>query len=205
MAIRSVLALAGTLLLVTLGAAPQLAAEAPTEAEKRGARATAANGGSGGSTGAKVYTNEDLQKLATGTPIDVMFKPSDAPAPAEPSAEAGAPAKADETGSEPGAKTQDPVGWLEQRQIDSQRRKQQVAEAQEQVDAAAQRIADLEDRLRKVKNPLLARPKMAEDEREGWQGMSNPERAAHTEAALQQARDELETARQELVKARSAS
>ena len=107
--------------------------EAPTEAEKRGARATAANGGSGGSTGAKVYTNEDLQKLATGTPIDVMFKPSDAPAPAEPSAEAGAPAKADETGSEPGAKTQDPVGWLEQRQTDSQRRKQQVAEAQEQL------------------------------------------------------------------------
>jgi hypothetical protein len=205
MAIRSVLALASTLLLVTLGAPPPYAADAPTEAEKRGAQATAAMGGSGESPGGKVYTNEDLEQLATGTPVDVMFKPSAPPTAAEPTAETEVPDRADKTGSESGAQAEDSAGWLERRQAESKQRERQIAEAQDKVDAAAQRVSELEDRLRKVKNPLLARPEIPEDERGGWQGMSNPERLTQTEAGLKQAREELAAAREEMVKARAAS
>jgi len=224
MATRSCLAITAIVLLVSVVTTPVRGEERLTwkesaATEKREASATAAMGGAEERGASKVYTNEDLENLANGTPVDEMFK-STAVAPAtEPAGGAasagtageaakrttGSGTSADKTGASPDPETRDSVAWLEQRQAREQERDRLLHDAQETLDAATKRVADLEERVRKVKNPLLARPEISADEREDWQRMSNPERLAQTEQALQAARVELDTARRDLARLRAES
>jgi hypothetical protein len=169
-------------------------------------------GGADASGASKVYTNEDLETLANGTPVDEMFKPTAVAPAAEPTDEAAsagtareADAKTSGSGAPPDPETRNSVAWLEQRQARAQERDRLLDEAREKLDAATKRVADLEERVRKVKNPLLARPEIPADEREDWQRMSNPERLAQTEQALEAARAELDTARRDLARLRAES
>ena len=224
MATRSCLAITAIMLLVSVVTTPVRGEErAPRQessaTEKREASATAAMGGAEASGASKVYTNEDLESLANGTPVDEMFKSTAVVPTAEPGDEAawagtageaakratGSDTSAGKAGAPPDPETRDSVAWLEQRQARAQQRDRLLDEAREKLDAATKRVADLEERVRKVKNPLLARPEIPADEREDWQRMSNPERLAQTEQALQAAQVELDTARRDLARLRAES
>jgi len=145
-----------------------------------------ATGGKAGSEPTKVYTNDDLKKLSGGVT-------SSKPAEAAPS-ETGEPSEEGSTEAAPGSA-------LDQIFAEEQARKehaQKIVEAEKRVTASQQKLADLEKRLRAVRNPLLARPEAPEDDPEAWNNASAAERATMTETQIQAARDEVAQAEQDL-------
>ena len=78
----------------------------------------------------------------------------------------------------------------------------QRADAQRKVQAAQEKVAELEKRLASLRNPLLARSQPADDEKEAWDGADQVGRVRMTEESLAAARDELAAASAELNKLR---
>lgn len=83
-------------------------------------------------------------------------------------------------------------------------RAQKVADAEEVVAAAKERIARLEKTKRAIANPYLARPSAPEDEEqaERWKNQDSAERLNSTDAELKSARKMLADAQAALAEAR---
>ncbi len=79
-----------------------------------------------------------------------------------------------------------------------------MADAENQVMQARQRITDLEKRKLALKNPFLARPDEPEENAEQWQAMDGDQRVHQTEIEMQSARDALAQAEAELDRLRGS-
>ncbi len=77
-----------------------------------------------------------------------------------------------------------------------------IRAAERSVTDAQARVAELEDRLRAVHNPLLPRPSLPPEEEEAWKGLDGVERAKRVEKQLEQARRDLSIAMEDLERLR---
>jgi hypothetical protein len=143
-----------------------------------------------------VITNDDLSKLSGGGVY--VVKPAVS---AESAAADAADASAASTEPSPAEAPADvdPLVWMQQQREQKQQQADAVAEARKKVGELEARKAELEKRLRAVRNPYLPRPQVTEKEDEGhgtkWNDLSGPERVSRTETELQQVEDELAAAR----------
>ncbi len=111
------------------------------------------------------------------------------------------PTPATQPSAEPEAKP-DPLAQLQASQQAERDKLVQRAEAQRQVQAAQEKVAELEKRLASLRNPLLARPQLTEEEKAAWNGADQVDRVRMTEENLAAAHDELAAARTALNKLR---
>jgi hypothetical protein len=131
-----------------------------------------------------VYTNADLERL---------FGPPE-PAPA-----GGAPGDA-EAAPQAAAKPADALEALQHQQASQKTRERQAAEVEKIVAQKEQEVQKLEQRILRIKNPLLPRPEadMTPQEKEQWEGLSATERVEMTQKQLDQAKKELADAEAQL-------
>ncbi|MDH3592779.1 MAG: hypothetical protein OER88_12915 [Planctomycetota bacterium] len=138
---------------------------------------------------ARVFTNEDLEKLTGLGPEQPRIKPPSPDAPPPPKKKTAAE-KAAEDGRAPGfADTERRAA----RAADLDRRR---SAAEARVLLAEQRVSALERRLLQIRNPYLARPEIPEDEKEAWDALDGAGRAALTERQLAGAKKDLAEARE---------
>lgn len=78
-----------------------------------------------------------------------------------------------------------------------------IVETEKEIDRLEARVAELESRARSIRNPLLPPPKLTDEEKVSWAGLSGPARLERNEALLETARAELEAARVGLRELRS--
>jgi len=138
------------------------------------------------------YTNEDLER---------MFGPApDAPAKDAAAGQGKAPAP------KGGAQTPDPLATIADEVAREEMRKKLTAEAQAEIAAKTAEVKKLEQRILRIKNPLLPRPEadMTPEEIGEWNGLSATERVAATEERLKKARAELSEAEAKLEKLESS-
>jgi len=141
---------------------------------------------------ATTYTNEDLER---------MFGPTEAAPAGEAAAEKGrAPAH------KGGVATPDALATIADEVAREEMRKKLTAEAQAEIAAKTAEVKKLEQRILRIKNPLLPRPEadMTPEEIGEWNGLSATERVAATEERLQKARAELSEAEAKLAKLKSS-
>jgi hypothetical protein len=69
-----------------------------------------------------------------------------------------------------------------------------IAEAEQAVAAARERVKELENRILALRNPYMARPEIPEEEKADWDSMGTGERIKNSEEQLAQARKDLEAA-----------
>lgn len=138
----------------------------------------------------KVYTNKDLQRLFAPDPADqAPDGATDAPsAPA-----AGAPV----TPATPTAE-QDPLEWLNNRTKAKTDRQSQIDEAQAELFAAEDKLANVRKELLATVNPFSARPELSEEEKayrrtSGETALERNERTKVMEQEAQAAVDEART------------
>jgi hypothetical protein len=154
----------------------------------------------------KVFTNEDLEKLeGPAGPIIMPIRPDDAQPPQAAQGEGAQPGvrSAEPTQGDAEAQPTDPLQWMEQRKARQAEHQRQLAEAENAVANAKQKVTDLEYRLRATRIPFLARPQIPEDEREKWSEKTASERAEYTQTQLDAARTELAQAEQTLAQLRA--
>ena len=135
----------------------------------------------------KVYTNADLERLFGAAPA--------------PQAEEG---KTDVAKLPAGAapKLPDALDTLEDAQARGRTRQFQAAEVEKDVAAKRAEVEMLEQRILRIRNPLLPRPEvdLTPAEREEWKGLTAPQRVDLTQKQLDQARKELAEAEARLEK-----
>ncbi len=141
---------------------------------------------------AKVYTNADLEKLVDSVAEEDREQP--------PAGTAGAPA---EGSKKPDPKSDtDPLTWLQQRQSAQREHRKAVSEAQAAVNAARERLVNLERQLLAARNPFSTRPQLSDEEkatrREG--GETAAERHERTKELVENARTEIRAAEAELAR-----
>ena len=170
--------LSSGLLLVSAGLRASAAEPQKKKEEEEGSRQKKGQAGAG----AVVYTNADLERL---------FGPP-GPAPAE---EAGSK-------QETGAERADPLKLIEEEKQQASDRQAKIAAAEKAVADAEANVRDLEKRILAVRNPLLPRPKLSEEEEEAQKGMDGAERVKRSQEQLEQARKEVDRAKAELARVR---
>jgi len=138
----------------------------------------------------KVYTNSDLERLFGAAPA--------------PKAEEG---KSDGAKTAAGAapKLPDALDTLQDAQARGKTRQLQAAEVEKDVAAKRAEVEMLEQRILRIRNPLLPRPEvdLTPEEREEWKGLTAPQRVDLTQKQLDQARKELAEAEGRLKKLKS--
>jgi hypothetical protein len=135
----------------------------------------------------KVYTNADLERLFGAAPA--------------PKAEEGKSGAAETTaGATP--KVPDALDTLQDEQARGKTRQLQAAEVEKDVAAKRAEVEMLEQRILRIRNPLLPRPEvdLTPGEREEWTGLTAPQRVDLTQKQLDQARKELAEAEARLEK-----
>ena len=173
--------------------------DAPTESEKELSPFIFATGGKSPSSGAKAYSNVDLERMFGAAP-----PPAEAPA-ASGAGATGSATDVEPAEAEPPAEAKSALDQLLERRTFEQERAQKVADAEQRVADARQRIADLERRVLAVKNPFLARPAAPEEGAEEWAQGDEAQRLKQAEDQLQAARDGLAEAERELTDLRSST
>jgi hypothetical protein len=149
---------------------------------------------------AKVYTNDDLNKLfgeaeageQTALPLEEYMGEEQEPV-MEIKVVEPEPAK---------ESVPDPVNLMEQQQAQVEERSRLAAEAEQAVADARARVTQLEKRLLALRNPFSARPEIPEDEKSEWDSMGTSERVTKSEEELQQAREDLTAAEKALAEVR---
>lgn len=152
------------------------------------------------------FTNEDLESRYG--PAPARSEPATgetATATSEPDKKNGGQkedGKTDAKGETVPDHEMDPLEWMNKRKADEAERKTASAEAQEEVRDAEARVKQLQDRLLRIKNPLLARPQasMNDEEKAEFDGQNNTARLAMTERQLEEAKVALEEARAEFAR-----
>jgi hypothetical protein len=165
---------------------------------RRSPIAQATGGKAKGSTGSKVYGNDDLEK---------MFGPAE-PARPEPETTSDGSADAPDASTPPATQEREKTA-LERMQVskaEGEERATKVHEAEGRVTAARERVAKLEQRLLATKNPFLSRPappEEGEDGAEGWEKKDGRERVQTTQGEIEKAKQDLAKAERELAEARA--
>jgi len=152
----------------------------------------------------RVFTNEDLERLFGGEAEEEIVPPAAEGVPGEGAAPPERRPVEPVPGEAAGQPT-DPLQWMQERQAREAQRREKIAEAEAAVTAAQQKVSDLEKRLLAIRNPYLARPDIPEEEKGEWDAMGAQERVDATEEQLRQAREDLQTAQQELARLRGQS
>jgi hypothetical protein len=138
----------------------------------------------------KVYTNADLERL---------FGPAPPPKTAD-----GRPEDAEAAaGGDP--KRPDALDAMQDEQARGRTRQLQAAEVEKVVADKRAEIERLEQRILRIRNPLLPRPEadLTPEEKEEWKGLTAPQRVDLTQEQLDQARKELAEAEARLKKLKS--
>jgi hypothetical protein len=94
----------------------------------------------------------------------------------------------------------DPVKAMRERQARDKQRRAQAEEARTRVLDLKQRVADLEKRALAIRNPLLPRPVVPEEQQDEWSSMGAVQRLEMTQEELAQARADLDAAEKELAR-----
>lgn len=97
----------------------------------------------------------------------------------------------------------DPLQWMEDRKAREEAARVRLASAEQAVEDAKARVAELESRLLAVKNPFLPRPTLPPEEAAAWEGLDGVARAKRVEEQLVEARAELDRAEKALAALRS--
>ena len=138
----------------------------------------------------KVYTNADLERLFGAAPA--------------PKAEEGKPDDA-EAAAGAAPKPPDALRTMQDAQARGKTRQLQAAQVENDVAAKRAEVEMLEQRILRIRNPLLPRPEvdLTPEEREEWKGLTAPQRVDLTQKQLDQARKELAEAEARLEKLKS--
>jgi hypothetical protein len=175
--------------------------EKATEAEATEAEATREEAREAASG---VITNETLERLFGPAPEAPPTPVKEEAAPPAPAAESGEAAP--EGGTTPAERPPtDPLELMRERQAQAAEKRRLIAEAEQKVTAAKQRVADLEKRRLAIVNPFMARPEIPADEKEQWDSEGSQERLATTDGQLEEARQQLADAEGELGRLRSGA
>lgn len=145
----------------------------------------------------KVYRNEDLYKLFGGAPTDAEEgeavpeggetpRTEATPSPAVPVGDA-APSGAEAAP----APENDPLKQLLDQQAKAAEHQKLILDAEGQVKAAQEKIADLEKRVLAIRNPLLPRPAAPEEKAEEWNRADGAARVDLSQEQLRMAREQL--------------
>ena len=132
------------------------------------------------------FTTKDFERKYGKSP-----KPKPA---ADPAAEAGKDKSKAKDGKGKPADL-DPLAQLQADRLVKQKKAAQRSDAQQRVQAAQDKVAELEKRLARLRNPLLGRPQPTDEEKEAWEGTDQVGRLHITEENLATARAELAQAR----------
>ena len=135
----------------------------------------------------KVYTNADLERLF-------------GPAPAAKTEEGETDDAKNAAGG--ASKPPDALDTLQDAQARGRTRQLQAAEVEKVAAAKRAEIEKLEQRILRIRNPLLPRPEvdLTPEERDEWKGLTAPQRVDLTQKQLDQARKELAEAEARLEK-----
>jgi hypothetical protein len=158
---------------------------AESETEKEAGAGTAEKEGEP----VRTYTNADLERL---------FGPPQAPREEQ--------GKDEEAGAAPGApKPPDALAAMNDAQARGRMKEMQAAEVEKVIAEKEARIAMLEQRVLRIRNPLLPRPEndLTPEERKEWEGLTAPQRVELTEKQLDQVRKELAEAEARLKELKS--
>ena len=138
----------------------------------------------------KVYTNADLERMFGAAPA--------------PKAVEGKPG-AGEAAAGAAPKLPDALDTMQDAQARGKTRQLQAAEVEKEVAAKRADVEMLEQRILRIRNPLLPRPEadLTPEEREEWKGLTSPQRVDLTQKQLDQARKELAEAEARLKKLKS--
>ena len=140
-----------------------------------------------------VYTTDDLERLYA----DKHGKSKAKRGTAEPQKGDAAP-KTPAVGD-------DPLSRLQQQQTEQAERMRLIVETKQKVADAKKRVRELQQRILATKNPLLARPRIPEEERAEWSGQGAAQRVRNSEDKLRLAREELEKAKANLTRLRAGN
>lgn len=138
-----------------------------------------------------VYTTDDLERLYA----DKHDKSKSGTA---------EPEKGDATPKTPAA-GDDPLSRLQQQQTEQAERMRLIVETERKVAEAEKRVRELQQRILATKNPLLARPRIPEEERAEWSGQGAAQRVRNSEDKLRLAREELEKTKADLTRLRAGN
>jgi hypothetical protein len=151
-----------------------------------------------------VVTNETLERLFGPAPEAATAPAKEETAPPTPAAESGDAPPPPEGVTTPAEKTPtDPLELMREKQAKAAEQKRLIAEAEQKVSSARQRVADLEKRRLAIVNPFMARPEIPTDEKEQWDSEGSQERLTTTDRQLEEARQQLAEAEGELARLRS--
>jgi hypothetical protein len=198
------------------GASDEQKKDDDAAAEKNGERAEGKDAarGEGESDEVLVFTNEDLERLFADTEAEAKSRPLDLP-PAKNGAEQAEPAggqaapeppvkQVEPSGAAGNEQFADPLQWMADRKAQRADWERRVAEAEQEVATLQERVTELEKRILATRNPLLARPKIPEEEKEEWDSGTAPERVEKSQEQLDQAKAELAEAQRELTRLRNS-
>jgi hypothetical protein len=183
-------------LLLLLAAGLPLAAETTDKREsEEGPKASPfvhATGGKPGKQPAKVYGNAELKKMFGPAPDTIVLPATPAGRPSGDSGEAAAPPS-------------DALESLFAGEAKKKERAARIAEGEQEVAAARQKVTDLEKRMLAVRNPYLARPKAPEEGAEEWLAADTRKRVELTAQQLEAARAAVTEAEQALAELRRST
>lgn len=141
---------------------------------------------------ARVYTNEDLERMFGGT-----SEPQESESISE--TETAQPAQPAQQGNV------DPLRALEAEKRAAAAQQVRIATAEKELVKAEETLKEMEKRLLALKNPYLPRPVVSPEEKEAWKGLDNVERVKRTKEQLEGVRQELERAKNRLEELRLGS
>jgi len=141
--------------------------------------------------GGTVITNESLGRLGDDEPFATETTLTDSSEISE---------------QPPAVSAEDPLDRLLQYEAAAAERKQRIAEAQRDLDAAQAKLANLEVQLMATRNPFSRRPKLSEEEIEHrlTSGETALERFERTQLLVEEARGEVLVAGESLARARAS-
>lgn len=125
------------------------------------------------------YSNADLRPLETAADTETAGEtPPPAPAP----------------------QVEDPLVWMQKREDEARQRQATIEQAESELAAARQRLAELEKQALAVANPFAARPRLTAEEMETRQtsGETAAQRHARTMEMVEQAREAVAAAEEQL-------
>ncbi len=202
---RMAAVLAFALVAVLVGAmAPPARADDPPAKKDEPAKENRKDDNKSDTAESMSFTNDDLEQMF-GPPSRSAVAPpvtKEDPESGEGDAkttEDGEGKTADKEDGKP-EKPTDPLELMEYEKVRSAERQQTRADTEAEIQRLETRVKDLEDRILRIRNPLLKRPRadMSPDELEGWNEKSNTDRLATTEAQLADIRGELAETRSKL-------
>jgi len=152
--------------------------------------------GEKGKTASEAKDDEDEVLTFSTEDLERKYGPSSKPPEKKAVEPAGKDANA--KGKQAGAKTLSPLEQMQANQQASKDRAAQRKDAATKVEKARARVKELEQRVSRLRNPLLGRAEAEDGEEAAWSKADQAGRVKIAEDALQSARTELQAAIKEM-------